>query len=83
MHIGSAQQRIRQGPRRMGRNAGAMKLQGSQRSEGQAEKNAAYIKKQQELSCARTRSTGSCGGCANTMVPSSTFECACGAGGTC
>lgn len=38
MHRGSAQQRIRWGPRRMGRNAEARKLQSSQRIEGQAEK---------------------------------------------
>lgn len=43
MHIGGAQQRIRWGPHRIGRNAGAMKLQGSQRSEGQAEKNVTYL----------------------------------------
>lgn len=60
-----------------------MRLQGSQRNEGQAEKNAAYVKKQQELSCAWTRSVGSCGECVNPTVSVSTFECACGPGGTC
>lgn len=83
MHIGIAQQRIRWGPCRMRRNAEAMKHQGSQRNEGQAEKNTAYVKKQQELSCAWTRSMGSCGECANPTASASTFECACGPGGTC
>jgi len=83
MHIGSDQQRIWWGPHRVGRNARAKKLQGSERSEGQAEKNAAYIKKQQDLSYAWTRSTGGCGGHVNPMVSSSTFECCCGPGGTC
>ena len=58
----------------MGKNARATKLQGSQRSEGQTEKNATYIKKQQELSCAWTRSIGGCGGHVNPMVSSSTLS---------
>lgn len=54
---------------------------GPQRSEGQAE-SAAYIKKHHKISCLCTRSISGCEGDVNSMVSSSTFECARGPGYT-